>query len=128
MKTCPKCGFENEDTTKICVNCGYYFDPVEKNFEWVLLKTCKNQFEAEVLSNLLETNNIQTMMKRPGPMSETASHDRIFSMGANPLLGATGEFDVFVMRIDFNEAQSIVKAYEEGNDEEENEVNEDDNE
>jgi hypothetical protein len=127
MKTCPKCGFENEDTAKICVNCGYYFDPVEKNFEWVLLKTCENQFEAEVLSNLLETNNIQTMMKRPGPMTNSASSDRIFSIGANPLLGATGEFDVFVMRIDLNEAQSIVKAYEEG-DEEENEADEDDKE
>lgn len=126
MKKCPKCDFENEDTAKICVNCGYYFDPVEKNFEWVLLKTCGNQFEAEVLTNLLETNNIQTMMKRPGPMSETASHDRIFSMGANPLLGATGEFDVFVMRIDLNEAQSIVKAYTEGESDEEDGTNEDD--
>ncbi len=126
MKTCPKCGFENEDTAKICINCGYYFDPVEKNFEWVLLKTCGNQFEAEVLSNLLETNNIQTMMKRPGPMTNSSSSDRIFSIGANPLLGATGEFNVFVMRIDFDEAQKIIKAYAEGESDEENRTNEDD--
>ncbi|BAL81361.1 zinc-ribbon domain-containing protein [Caldisericum exile] len=112
MKKCPKCGFENEDDAKICVNCGYYFDPVEKNFEWVLLKTCENQFEAEVLSNLLEINGIKTMMKRPGPMRQGGIV--IDNIGANPLLGATGQFNVFVMRVDLKEAKELMQAFESG--------------
>jgi len=59
MKICPKCGTENDDNAKICKNCGYYFDPVEKNFEWVLLKTCESEFEADIISNLLESNDIK---------------------------------------------------------------------
>ena len=121
MKVCPKCGYENEDNAKECVNCGYNFEDAEKNFEWVLLKTCENQFEAEVLSNLLETNGIKTMMKRPGPMR--GGGFIVDNIGANPLLGSTGEFDVFVMRVDLKEAKELIEAYEGG----ENGTNDDDN-
>ncbi|MGB9794412.1 zinc-ribbon domain-containing protein [Caldisericum exile] len=122
MKECPNCGYQNEDNAKICVNCGYYFDEIQKNFEWVLLKTCENEFEAEVLSNLLETNGIKTMMKRPGPMRSGGLV--IDNIGANPFLGPTGNFDVFVMRVDLKEAKELMKAYES---EDENGTNEDDN-
>jgi len=121
MKVCPKCGYENEDDAKECVNCGYNFENAEKNFEWVLLKTCENQFEAEVLSNLLETNGIKTMMKRPGPMRGGVFI--VDNIGANPLLGPAGEFDVFVMRVDLKEAKELIEAYEGG----ENGTNDDDN-
>jgi len=121
MKVCPKCGYENEDDAKECVNCGYNFEDAEKNFEWMLLKTCENQFEAEVLSNLLETSGIKTMMKRPGPMR--GGRFALDNIGANPLLGSTGEFDVFVMRVDLKEAKELIEAYEGG----ENGTNDDDN-
>jgi hypothetical protein len=45
------------------------------------------------------------------------------NIGANPLLGSAGEFDVFVMRVDLKEAKELIEAYEGG----ENGTNDDDN-
>lgn len=122
MKICPKCGTENDDNAKTCKNCNYNFEQAEKNFEWVLLKTCASEFEADLLSNLLEANNIKTLVKRPGPMGNNFLAINPFS---NILLGPVGAFNIFVMRIDFEEAQKIIEAYSEGG---EDGTNEDDNE
>ncbi|MEF3244678.1 MAG: DUF2007 domain-containing protein [Caldisericaceae bacterium] len=121
MKICPKCGTENDMDAKICKNCNYNFEQTETNFEWVLLTTCASEFEADVLSNLLEANNIKTLVKRPGPMGNNFLAVNPFS---NILLGPSGEFNIFVMRIDFEEAKKIMEAYSGGEDG----TNEDDNE
>jgi RNA polymerase subunit RPABC4/transcription elongation factor Spt4 len=106
MKICPKCGRENPDDAVFCKYCGVKLEPTEKDFEWVLLLTAQNQFEADVVANLLEANGVNVMMKRP-----KAGIAGSF-MGSNPLLGSTGPWNVFVMRTDLEKAKEILKAEE----------------
>ena len=109
MKICPKCGKENPDSAEYCIYCGAKLEPTEEDFEWVKLLTAQNQFEADVVINLLESNGIHTMTKRPNA-GITGSF-----MLANPLMGSTGAWDIFVMRVDLPKAQEILKAEEENN-------------
>ncbi len=109
MRVCPKCGRENPDDATVCKYCGAKLEPTERDFEWVLLLTAQNQFEADVVANLLEGSGINVMMKRP-----KAGIAGSF-MGSNPLLGSTGPWDLFVMRVDLEKAKEIIKAEEEGN-------------
>lgn len=102
MKICKNCGAENEDDAKVCKVCGKPFD--EDSFEWVLLLTSENQFEADIVGALLEENGINIMMKRPG-----AGYS-ISSPFSNPLLGSVGRFNVFVMKSDLEKAMEILKA------------------
>ena len=102
MKICKNCGTENEDDAKICKVCGKSVE--ESLFEWVLLLTSENQFEADVVSGLLEANGISVMTKRPG-----AGYS-ISSPFSNPLLGSIGQFNVFVMRGDLEKAFEILKS------------------
>jgi ribosomal protein L40E len=102
MKICKNCGAENEDDSKICKVCGESFK--DDSFEWVLLLISGNQFEADVVSGLLEANGINVMMKRPG-----AGYS-ISSPFSNPLLGGAGQFNVFVMKNDLEKALAILKA------------------
>jgi len=124
MKICPRCGHENEDEAVVCKNCGFEFDNINDNFEWVLLKTASNEFEGDVIKNLLEENGIVVMMKRPGPGYSLSSPY------ANPLLGSVGRWDIFVTRDDLKKANDILNAefsQEEGGDYNDG-TNEDDNE
>ena len=114
MKICPKCGKENPDDAEYCIYCGAKLEPTEKDFEWVKLLTTQNQFEADVVINLLEENGIHTMTKRPGTGIAGSF------MGANLLMGSTGAWDVFVMRIDFDKAKEILQAEEANNGTKEN--------
>ncbi len=104
MKICPKCGGENEDDAVVCKYCGTKLEPTEEDFEWVRLLTAANQFEADVVANLLEANGIDVMMKRP-KAGITGSF-----FGANPLLGSVGAWDIFVMRVDVDKAIEILKS------------------
>ena len=122
MKVCPKCGESNLDDAKVCKSCGYEFTEAKKNFEWVFLKRCKNQFEADLIAGLLESNDIITLVKRPGPMEGGV----ISNPYADIFLGPNGAFDVFVMESDLEEAKKILEAFEKGGTE--NGTNEDDNE
>ncbi len=117
MKICPKCGRENPDDAEYCIYCGAKLEPTEKDFEWVKLLTAQNQFEADVVINLLESNGIHTMTKRPNAGITG------YYMLANPLMGSTGAWDIFVMRVDLPKAIELLKAEEESNG-----TNEDDDE
>jgi RNA polymerase subunit RPABC4/transcription elongation factor Spt4 len=112
MKICKNCGAENEDDAKVCKVCGESFDEV--SFEWVLLLTSENQFEADIVGALLEESGINVMIKRPG-----AGYS-ISSPFSNPLLGSAGAFNIFVMKSDLENAIEILKAeninFEEGKD------------
>ncbi|MGB9694571.1 MAG: zinc ribbon domain-containing protein [Caldisericaceae bacterium] len=103
MKICPRCGHENDDDAVICKNCGFEFDGNE-NFEWVLLETAASEFEADIVKNLLESNGVIVMMKRPGPGYS------ISSPFANPLLGSVGHWDIFVTRDNLDKAKAILSA------------------
>jgi len=102
MKICPKCGKENADNAKYCKYCGAKLEPREEDFEWTIILTAENQFEADVVKNLLEENGIDVMLKRP-KAGITGSF-----MLANPLMGSAGAWDVYVARIDEKRAMEIL--------------------
>jgi hypothetical protein len=103
MKICKICGYENKDTSETCENCGAILLSGEE-FEWVLLTRTSNQFEADIIKELLKENGVTPMIKRPGPGVVGSSPF------ANPLLGSAGQFDVFVMRCDLELARSILET------------------
>ncbi len=102
MKICPKCGKENPDDAVYCKYCGAKLEPTEEDFEWVVVLTARNQFEADVVKNLLEESGIDVMLKRPGA-GITGS-----SMLSNPLMGSAGAWDVYVARMDKKKAIEIL--------------------
>jgi hypothetical protein len=105
MKRCPHCGHENEDSAIVCKKCGFEFEEVSEDaFKWVLLKIASNEFEADIIKNLLEENDIGVMMKRPGPGYSFSSPF------ANPLLGSVGQWDIFVTNDDLKKAIEILEA------------------
>jgi RNA polymerase subunit RPABC4/transcription elongation factor Spt4 len=122
MKVCKRCGAENKDDAKLCEVCGEELDVDPNSFEWVLLLTSENQFEAEVVGGLLEQNGINVMLKRPG------SGFSISSPFSNPLLGGLGKFNVFVMRTDLEKALELIKSENIKTEEEQNGTGENDNE
>ena len=104
MKICPKCGKENPDNATVCKYCGTKLTPSEADFEWELLLVAKNQFESDVVKDLLESNGIDVMIKRaPAGIMGT-------NMLANPLMGSSGAWSVYVMRMDIKKATEIIKA------------------
>ncbi len=106
MKICPKCGKENTDSETVCRYCGAKLEPTEKDFEWIRLITAKNQFESDVVKDLLEANGINVMVKR------AAAGITGGFMLANPLMGSSGAWTIFVMKNDFNKANQILEAEE----------------
>ncbi len=106
MKTCKHCGAEIEDDSKFCPECGELVESADRELEWVLLKTAENQFEADILKNLLEANGVVCLLKRPGTGFD------ISNPYANPILGHWGRWNVFVMKIDLERAEEIIKSME----------------
>ena len=107
MKICPKCGKENLDNAITCEYCGAKLEPAEEDFIWELLLIAKNQFESDVVKDLLESNGIDTMIKRAAAGVTGAN------MLANPLMGSSGAWSVYVMKIDLEKAKQILKVGEE---------------
>ena len=109
MKICPKCGKENPDNAIICKYCGAKLEPTEEDFVWELLLIAKNQFESDVVKDLLESNGVDTMIKRAAAGITGAN------MLANPLMGSSGAWNVYVMKIDLEKAKQILQAEEVAN-------------
>ncbi len=121
MKICQRCGCENDDDAVVCKKCGFEFaDISEDTFKWILLKTASNEFEGDIIKNLLEENGVVVMMKRPGPGYSLSSPF------ANPLLGSAGQWNIFVANDDLERASEILEA--QLSEEEEDGTNEDDDE
>ncbi len=106
MKICPKCGKENADDATVCRYCGTKLEPSEEDFKWVRLITAKNQFESDVVKDLLEANGVNVMIKR------AAAGIAGGFMLANPLMGSSGAWDLFITKDDFDKAKQILKAEE----------------
>lgn len=118
MKICKHCGAEQDDNNEFCTVCGKKLDEINNtDLEWELLMTAQNQFEADLVKNLLESNNIPVMLKRPGTGFD------ISNPYANPILGYWGKWNIFVIKVDLERAEEIIKNMEETNG-----TNENDNE
>jgi len=102
MKICPKCGKENSNNSEYCKFCGTKLSITKEDFKWVVIATTENQFEADIIKNLLEANGIDVMIKRPGAGIGGSS------MLSNPLMGSAGAWNVYVAQIDMEKAEKLL--------------------
>jgi len=104
---CPKCEYEYIDGISICADCKSKLIPVEE-FEghlihpsdWVIIFTCDEVYEAEMLKTNLESADIETLI--------LSQKDRSY-----PLVGNLSVIKILVKKTDKDDAASILKDIKE---------------
>ncbi len=108
MKVCPNCGFEYEDFSEVCSDCGVKLvdkmelEEIEKAYKnWKEVYSTPQLYEAEMVKTNLETAGIESLILE--------QKDTSFPLG-----GELGEIKVLVPEYQLQEALTIIEKLKSG--------------